>query len=346
MRPSDLIAILDTELDSVLQQQHTPLMIWGAPGIGKSQLVMTVAEQRNLPVLDIRLSQMEPSDLRGIPICRDNLVEWAPPSTLPMEERHGPRGVLFLDEITSASPSISAAAYQLILDRRLGNYSVPPGWVIFSAGNREGDRGVTYTMPAPLANRFTHFDLEIHLDDWISWAFERGIDERIIGFLRFRPDLLFHFDASKNPIAFPTPRSWEFADRALKKFGQNTHLLLPSVQACVGQAAGLELCAFMHGMEKLPDLKGILAGQDVELPRELDLQYAVACALMGHVIRLRKDAQRDVAYGHVLNCAQNFVHKEVAVMLVADMYRVLGEDIFALPAFKPWADSIADVILA
>lgn len=346
MRPNDLFAILDIELSSVLQGRHTPVMIWGAPGVGKSQIVLAVAAKNSLPVLDIRLSQMEPSDLRGIPFCQNGLVEWAPPASLPAAERHGARGVLFLDEITSAAPSISAAAYQLILDRRLGSYEIPPGWVIFSAGNREGDRGITYTMPSPLANRFTHFELDVHLDDWVGWALTYGIDERIVGFLRFRPDLLFHFDSSKNPIAFPTPRSWEFADRALKKFDGQTHLLLPAVQACVGAAAGIELCAFIESMGNIPDLNQVLEGKQVELPEETDLQYAVACALLGHVARLKGSANRHAAFGNILSYAKGFAHKEIAVMMIADMYRLLGDELFALPEFQPWADSVSDIVLS
>ena len=128
-------------------------MLWGPPGVGKSEMVSQVAKENDVQVIDIRLSQMEPSDLRGIPFRENGSVEWAVPAMLPNVERHGETGILFLDEITSAAPSVSAAAYQLILDRRLGQYDVPPGWAIFAAGNRQGDRGVTYSMPAPLANR-------------------------------------------------------------------------------------------------------------------------------------------------------------------------------------------------
>jgi MoxR-like ATPase len=174
---------------------------------------------------------MEPSDLRGIPFRSGELVEWAVPAILPDAERHGPEGVLFLDEITSAPPTVSAAAYQLILDRRLGAYEVPPGWAIFAAGNRQGDRGVTYSMPAPLANRFSHFEFEVNLDDWVAWAYASRVDERVVAFLRFRPELLFDFDPAHNPVAFPSPRSWEFAHRALQKFGDHPDLLLGTLQA-------------------------------------------------------------------------------------------------------------------
>ncbi|RMG30367.1 MAG: MoxR family ATPase, partial [Gammaproteobacteria bacterium] len=183
MRPAHLMHILEREFESTLEGHHTPVMIWGPPGVGKSQMIAQIAARHGVPVIDIRLSQMEPSDLRGIPFRAGDYVEWSVPAILPDARRHGERGILFLDEITSAPPSVSAAAYQLILDRRLGEYQVPAGWAIFAAGNRQGDRGVTYTMPAPLANRFAHFELEANLDDWVAWAYENGIDERVVAFL-------------------------------------------------------------------------------------------------------------------------------------------------------------------
>jgi MoxR-like ATPase len=148
-------------------------MLWGPPGVGKSQIVAKIAQQHGVDLVDIRLSQMEPTDLRGIPFRSGNKVEWSIPAMLPHDQHSS--GILFLDEITSAPPAVSAAAYQLILDRRLGEYKMPEGWVIFAAGNRQGDRGVTYAMPAPLANRFTHYEVEVHLDDWVHWAHSEDI---------------------------------------------------------------------------------------------------------------------------------------------------------------------------
>ncbi len=268
MRPAQILTILEREFLSTREGHHTPVMMWGPPGVGKSQMVLETGERHQVPVIDIRLSQMEPSDLRGIPFRVGEHVEWAVPAMLPDVERHGPEGILFLDEITSAPPSVSAAAYQLILDRRLGAYEVPAGWAIFAAGNRQGDRGVTYTMPAPLANRFSHFEVETHLDDWVAWAYAHGIDERVVGFLRFRPELLFDFDPAHNPVAFPSPRSWEFAHRALQKFGDNPQMLVGALQACVGPAAGIELAAFVENLDQLPDLDAILRGEAVPMPKE------------------------------------------------------------------------------
>lgn len=345
MRPAHVSQVLEREFMSTREGHHTPVMLWGPPGVGKSQLVAQVGRRHGVPVIDIRLSQMEPSDLRGIPFRTGDSVEWAVPAMLPDARRHGPEGILFLDEITSAPPSVSAAAYQLILDRRLGEYQVPEGWAIFAAGNRQGDRGVTYAMPAPLANRFAHFEVETHLDDWVAWAYEAGIDERIIAFLRFRPELLFDFDPAYNPTAFPTPRSWEFAHRALRKFGDSPELLLASLQACVGPAAGIELDAFVRHVDKLPDIDAILRGEPVSIPGEVDLQYAIAAALVARAVRARDSAEAKAVYGAILNFASRFPEREMGIMLVSDMHRAVGQAIFSLPEFSPWAKTVADVML-
>jgi len=345
MRPAFIASILDQEFLGASTGHHTPVMLWGPPGVGKSQIVVQVAERHQVPVIDIRLSQMEPSDLRGIPFRDGVQVEWAVPSMLPNSKTHGPKGILFLDEITSAPPSVSAAAYQLILDRRLGNYRVPEGWAIVAAGNRQGDRGVTYAMPAPLANRFSHFEVEVNLDDWVAWAYQEGIDERVIAFLRFRPELLFDFDPAHNPMAFPSPRSWEFTHRALQKFMEHPRLLLGSLQACVGPAAGVELNAFIASLDQMPDLDAILRGDEVPVPEEIDLQYAVATALVGRAIRAKESDEAQAVFGAILNYAKQFRQKEMGVMLVSDLHRAIGGDLFTVPEFADWATDIADLML-
>ena len=345
MRPAQLHNVLTQEFESAEHGHHTPVMLWGPPGVGKSQLIGQIAQEHGVTVIDIRLSQMEPSDLRGIPFRIEDTVEWAVPSLLPNTERHGYKGILFLDEITSAPPTVSAAAYQLILDRRLGEYEVPDGWVIFAAGNRQGDRGVTYTMPAPLANRFSHYEFDVHLDDWVTWAWKHNIDERVIAFLRFRPELLFDFDPAHNPVAFPSPRSWEFSHRALQKFHDTSDLLIGALQACVGPAAGIELKAFVDNLDNLPDIDAIIAGEDIGVPKEIDLQYAVASALVGRSIRAKDDDNASEVFGHVLNYASKFPQKEMGVMLVSDMHRAVGEPLFSVPEFTQWAKKIADVVL-
>ncbi|WP_299872612.1 AAA family ATPase [uncultured Cocleimonas sp.] len=347
MRPALLNTVLDKEFIGAQDGSHTPVMLWGPPGVGKSDLIAQIGNRQQVSVIDIRLSQMEPSDLRGIPFRDDDSgnVEWAIPSMLPNIEKHGEKGILFLDEITSAVPSVSAAAYQLILDRRLGEYEVPDGWAIFAAGNRQGDRGVTYTMPSPLANRFSHYEVDVNLDDWVAWAYKNDISEKIIAFLRFRPELLFDFDPAHNPVAFPSPRSWQFANNALIKFSDSPQVLLGTLQACVGPAAGVELKAFIDSMDQMPDLDAILTGEDVKAPKEIDLQYAVASALVGRAIKSKDAGNSAEVFGHILNYAKAFRQKEMGVMLVSDMLRAVGDELFSVPEFSQWASSIGDIML-
>jgi hypothetical protein len=345
MRPSHIFRILEREFTSAVSGQHTPVMLWGPPGVGKSQIIAQIARGYGVRLIDVRLSQMEPTDLRGIPFRSGDRVEWAVPALLPDAARHGPAGILFLDEITSAPPTVTAAAYQLILDRRLGEYRAPEGWAIFAAGNRHGDRGVTYVMPTPLANRFTHFEVEPQLDDWVAWAHAAGIDARVIAFLRFRPDRLFHFDPARNPVAFPSPRSWEYAHRALVKFDGNPELLLDALQACVGPAAGVEFKAFVDNMHELPDIDAIARGESAQVPRGIDLQYGVAAALVRRAVQVRDLPHAAAVYGHILKYATRFPQREMGVMLVTDMHRSIGRPLIALPEFSEWAASITDLML-
>jgi hypothetical protein len=346
MRPAHIFSILDREFLAATAGSHTPVMVWGAPGVGKSRIVADIAVKHGAPLIDIRLSQMEPTDLRGIPFRKGETVEWSLPAMLPDAARHGARGILFLDEINAAPPTVSAAAYQLILDRRLGEYSVPEGWVIFAAGNRHGDRGGTYTMPAPLANRFTHYELEPQLDDWVAWAYGVGIDPRIIAFLRFRPELLFDFDPAANPVAFPTPRSWEFAHRALQKFEGVPAVLCEALQACVGKAAGIELKAFVDNMHRLPDIDAILRGERCDVPFAIDLQYAVAAALVRRARDVRDRDDSGEVFGRILDYASRFPQREMGIMLVSDMQRSIGKPLYHLPKFAEWANCVDDLVLS
>lgn len=344
MKPSHLSAVLEREFEAAAKGVHTPVMLWGAPGTGKSEIVAAVAARHGAPLIDLRLSQLEPTDLRGIPFRVKDRVQWSVPALLPDTARHGARGILFLDEINAAPPTVTAAAYQLILDRRLGDYRVPDGWALFAAGNRQGDRGVTWVMPAPLANRFTHYDLEPHLDDWVAWAHATGIDARLIAFLRFRPELLFDFDPARNPVAFPSPRTWAYAHRALAKFHDRPDLLLDALQACVGAAAGAEFKAFADHLGRMPDVDAIARGESEEVPAAVDLQYGVAAALVRLARRAAREPGGEAVLGHVLRYARRFPEREMGVMLVTDLQRGLGRPLIGVPGFAEWAHSLGDLM--
>ena len=183
MKPSKLYEALHA-----LIGERVPLHIWGACGVGKSQIVAQVANDLDYDFLDVRAVQLDPVDLRGLPRIAADQTEWVPPKFLPTTGK----GILFLDELTSAPQMTQAGCYQLVLDRKLGEYVLPDGWVVIAAGNPASERGVHFAMPRPLRNRFVHLDLEPDLDDWCRWAVKAQVRPEIIAFLRFKPELAAH----------------------------------------------------------------------------------------------------------------------------------------------------------
>lgn len=245
----------------------TSVMMWGAPGIGKSSVVNSVAKSNGMDVIDVRLSQLAPTDLRGLPYVEEGKACFAPPSFLPQSGR----GILFLDEVNLAPPAIQNVAMQLVLDRKVGDYTVPDGWFIFAAGNRVEDRAAVSQMPAPLTNRFLHFTIEANLNSWKEYALMNGVEEKVISFLNFRPNLLHSFN--KNAIAWPSPRSWEFASDLLK-------IGMP-VDPAVGEGASAEFNSFVKLYSKLPDVDKILSGdKSVKMPKEPSILFAITGALV------------------------------------------------------------------
>ena len=245
----------------------TSVMMWGAPGIGKSSIVNKVAKDNEMDVIDVRLSQLAPTDLRGLPYVKEGVAHFAPPNFLPQTGS----GILFLDEVNLAPPAIQNVAMQLVLDRRVGDYTVPDSWYIVAAGNRVEDRAAVSQMPAPLTNRFLHFTVEADLSSWKEYALTTGVKEEVISFLNFRPNLLHNFN--KNAIAWPSPRSWDFASDLLK-------IGMP-VDPAVGEGAAAEFNSFVKLYTKLPDVEKILNGdKSIKPPKEPSLCYAITGALV------------------------------------------------------------------
>jgi len=192
-----------------LVAERQPVFVWGGPGLGKSALITQLAATLEIQLQDVRALLLDPVDLRGLPYLSEGRSKWATPDFLP---KHG-EGILFLDELNAAPAMVQASCYQLVLDRKLGEYELPDGWSIIAAGNRDSDRAVTTRMPTPLRNRFVHLELEVDMQEWCEWAIRAGIRPELIAFLRFRPELLSAFSRDDN--AFPSPRSWEFVSRIL-----------------------------------------------------------------------------------------------------------------------------------
>ncbi|HTK06439.1 MAG TPA: MoxR family ATPase [Ktedonobacteraceae bacterium] len=242
-------------------------MIWGAPGIGKSSIVAQTAAAYEMEMIDLRLSQLAPTDLRGLPVADNGVSRWYPPEFLPREGK----GILFLDELNLAPPAMQGMAQQLILDRRVGNYTVPRDWFVWAAGNRKEDRAAVFDMPAPLANRFIHLTVEAHFDSFKSYALGQHIHEHILAFLSFRPALLHKLDPQQP--AWPSPRSWMIANRLYKVGLDISHV--------VGQGVAAEFAAFLKLYQQLPNVTEILQGNGdkIGFPDEPSQRYALTVAL-------------------------------------------------------------------
>jgi len=339
LHPLELSHLLADEVAALEQGWHTPVMIWGAPGIGKSEVVARVAREQGLALIDLRLSQLEPSDLRGIPYRDGDRVVWAPPAALPDAARHGERGILFLDELTAALPTVAAAAYQLVLDRKLGDYCLPPGWLMVAAGNRPGDRGIAYAMPAPLANRFMHVWLEPEINQWLNWARAAGVDARLCDFLCAEPGWLSDFDPDEEAVAFASPRSWVFADRVLKKAGGAVSLpaLKSRLAGCVGLPAAAALIAFMTRdqarLEQVWQCPEKAAGLD--LPE----QWALFEQWRQRVRDGRLDLDNALAIARALDDAA------VALSAVKFLRAHYGEALYRHPEFAAFAAARADELV-
>ena len=203
LRPSELAATL-----ALLVEARQPVILWGPPGAAKSAIAQQVAADAGRRYVDVRALLLDPVDLRGIP-WRDGAdrTRWAPPAFLPPTDDPG-RWLINLEELPSAVPMVQAALYQLVLDRKVGEYELPEGASLIACGNRESDRGVVHRMPTPLASRFVHLEIRVDAQDWLAWAAANGIAPEVLFYIQMRPDMLHQFDPQSREKAFCCPRTW------------------------------------------------------------------------------------------------------------------------------------------
>jgi hypothetical protein len=266
-----------------------PVMLWGAPGVGKSDLMRAIAAGRSLPLIDWRANLREPVDLRGLPApdMAARRTVWLQPEDLPDATRDGPEGIFFIDGIVNAAPSMQAALYGLVLDGRLGDYVKPAGWHIVAAGNRMADRSSAGRMPLALANRFAHFTLDADPDAWRAWAEGAGVHPLVVAFMGFRPNLL-HVMPGPDAMAFPSPRSWERVSRIANAPEGALYRLAAAI---VGEGAAAEFQAFAKAWRNLPSLATIVAEPDsAPVPSDPAAVYAVASLLSRKADRINLPA--------------------------------------------------------
>jgi hypothetical protein len=261
-------------------QKRRPVFLWGPPGIGKSDIVKQIGEDANREVIDVRLALWEPTDIKGIPYYNadQGKMVWAPPAELPVDPES--TAIIFLDELNSAPPAVQAAAYQLILNRRVGTYKLPDGVDLVAAGNREGDRGVTYRMPAPLANRFVHLEAKVDFDDWQDWATLNKVHPEVVGYVGFAKQDLYDFDPKSASKSFATPRSWCFVSDLLEDDDIDSDTLHNLIAGAVGDGLSTKFMAHRKVAGKMPKASDILDGKVKELQiKEVSAMYSLTVSL-------------------------------------------------------------------
>jgi len=298
-----------------------PIFLWGPPGIGKSDIIHQIGEYMDAHVIDIRLSLWEPTDIKGIPYysANDNKMVWASPSELPDAELAAKHKyiILFLDEMNSAAPAVQAAAYQLILNRKVGQYVLPDNVLIVAAGNREADKGVTYRMPAPLANRFVHLEMTVDFDDWFQWAINNDIHKDVVGYLTFAKKDLYDFDPKSPSRSFATPRSWSFVSDLLDDELGDEETTTDLVSGSVGEGLAVKFMAHRKIASKMPNPTDILAGKVKELQnKEISAMYSLTVSLCYELKESsdKNDKKFDDKVNNFLRFAMDNFDTELVVM--------------------------------
>lgn len=316
------------------------VMLWGQPGVGKSQAIRQIAKlieeqtHKRVDVTDVRLLLFNPIDLRGIPVAdaHRRLAVWLRPKIFDMDRDDNVINILLLDEISAAPQSVQAAAYQITLDRKVGEHVLPNNCIVIAAGNRITDKSVAYKMPKALANRMLHFNIESKFKSWKAWAIRNDIHPMVIGFLGFKSDALNKFDPDKEDLAFATPRSWEMVSNLLNNISDNINDIYPLLRGLVGTGVAAEFRTFANLYNRIPDIKEIFEGGVYDIPNDPSVIYALCSAMVSYV-KNNQDDLRGIA-----NSIDYMRHmpRDFAIMLIQDYQLIsnkFAEKIRKMPEF-------------
>ena len=319
------------------------VMLWGPPGIGKSQAVREIAAEieestgKEVRVTDVRLLLFNPIDLRGIPTSNADktLAVWLKPKIFQMDPSEDIVNILFLDEISAAPQSVQAAAYQITLDRVVGEHRLPDNCIVIAAGNRTTDKSVAYKMPKALANRLLHIEVVGGFVQWKHWAVRTGINPKVVGFLSFRQEYLMGFDSASDDLAFPTPRAWEMVSNLLNGVSDDIDQMYPMIAGVVGTGVAVEFRTWNHIYKSLPSIEDIFDGKESKVPTNTDAMYALTSSMTAYAREHKTEMDR---IANSIRYAQKLPPDFSAVLLKDYLYieKDYKKLLLGIPEFSKW----------
>ena len=290
---NEMVELLSNAYSSLIAnnisvKKFPSVMLWGPPGVGKSQGVRQIAAElermmgKTVNVTDVRLLLFNPVDLRGIPTSNADktLAIWLKPQIFQMDDSNDVVNILFLDEISAAPPSVQAAAYQITLDRTVGEHRLPDNCIVIAAGNRVTDKSVAYNMPKALANRMCHFEVYSKAESWVDWAITAGVNDKVLSFIEYKPDMLLKFSTETEGNAFPTARTWEMVSNVLNYISEDIGMVYPLITGCVGEDAAKEFRRWDEVYTNVPPVKEIFAGKHKIIPKMPAILFALSSRIV------------------------------------------------------------------
>ncbi len=314
-------------------QAGLPVLIKGAPGIGKSDIVMQVAAELKMKLLISHPVVSDPTDFKGLPGIVDGKAEFLPFGDLRFLIEAKKPTIAFLDDLGQAPAVVQAAAMQLILARRVNGHKISDKVVFIAATNRRQDRAGVTGILEPVKSRFaTILELEANADEWVEWAMENDMPAELMGFIHFRPSLLNTEEATADIVNHPCPRTMAYCGKLLKAGLANIEIFA----GAVGQGCAAELIGFLRVYKDLPNIAAILTDPGkVEVPTDPAAVYAVVAALVEKATE--KNANNILKYGQRLPA-------DFSVLLVRDMIRKEPK-IQNTKGFIKWATEHQDILL-
>lgn len=321
------------------------IMLWGPPGAGKSDAVRELGKAietntgKKVNITDVRLLLSNPIDLRGIPVANaeKTLSVWLKPKIFDMDTSEGVVNILFLDELSACSASMQAAAYQITLDRIIGEHKLPENCIVIAAGNRITDKSVAFKMPKALANRLCHIEINPNFDSWVTWAKKNNIHYKIIDFLVSRRDFFMDFDPQKDDLAFPTPRTWELASKALAAYGGDVEEAYMMISGCIGISTAVEFLSWCKVYKEIPSLEAIFSGKNPPVPKKPNVVYALVSSMVAYAREHKNELDR---IANAITYSEQFA-PDFSVTFVREVLSFepgYSKKLISLPAYRHWME--------